>query len=166
MAVVVETAVLHLLVSRWKVAVAWVLTGLAMYSIAWLLGDFHAARLNPTLVTKSGLHLRAGLRWRADLGWADIESVHDAAPREPDIRFVLWGKPDFWIECRGPTIVTGPFGLQRRVRFMGVGVDTPMKLREAIQGRLVADELDGHAKDQDGSRPIIPHGHGQITENA
>jgi len=136
MAVAVETAVMHLLVSLWMVPVAWVLTALGVYSMAWLLGDFHAARLNPSILTDSGLHLRTGLRWRTDLVWADILGIHDGAPSEKDVKLTLWGGPDFWIECRDPAVVIGPFGLERRVRFLGLGVDDTLEFREAIQARV------------------------------
>ncbi|MBT8403221.1 MAG: hypothetical protein KJP18_05135, partial [Gemmatimonadetes bacterium] len=62
MAVVAETVAVHLVVSRWSVGVAWVLTALSVYSGIWLLGDLLAARHNPTVLTDDDLHLRLGLR--------------------------------------------------------------------------------------------------------
>jgi len=133
--VLVETAAVHLLVSLWLGPVAWVLTALGIYSMVWLLGDFHAARLNPSFLTESHLHLRTGLRWSADIPLADIVGVHDAPPAGKVVRMTMFGAPDFWLECAEPTVVAGVFGIQRRVRFIGVGVDDPAGFRNAIGSR-------------------------------
>ena len=133
MAVVVETAVLHLLVSLWVGWVAWILTGLSVYSLIWLLGDFQAARLNPSLLTESHLHLRTGLRWQADLAWMEIIGIHGDPPPEKHVKMTLFGAPEFWIECSDPTVVRGFFGIERHVRFIGLGVDDPEGFRREIQ---------------------------------
>ena len=144
MAVVVETAVLHLLLSLWIGWVAWIPTGLGIYSAAWLLGDFQAARLNPSLLTDSRLHLRTGLRWQADLDRTEIVGIHDEIPSEKNVKMTLLGAPDFWIECREPVVVHGLFGIERPVRFIGIGVDDPEKFRYEIQaGHPAGDPSDG-----------------------
>jgi hypothetical protein len=136
----IETSALHLLVSLWRGSVAWVLTGLGAYSMVWLLGDFHAARHNPSLLTESHLHLRTGLRWSADIALVDIVGVHAAEPEGKSVRMTMFGAPDFWIESAEPTVVAGFFGIQRRVRFLGVGVDDVDALRKAIEGRCATSQ--------------------------
>lgn len=136
MAVLVETAVVHLLVSLWIGWVAWILTISGLSSILWLLRDFNAARLNPSVVTESGLELRTGLRWRADLDWTEIVGIHDTPPEEESVTMTLLGQPDFWLECRQPNVVHGVFGIERSVKFIGLGVDDPIEFRTAIQARI------------------------------
>jgi hypothetical protein len=136
MAIVVETGAVHLLVALWWEPVAWVLTILGVYSVFWLLGDFNAARSMPSLLTDRDLHLRAGLRWSADVPLSEIRSVHEDAPDGETVDLALWGRPDLWLETRGPVRVQGPFGLVRQVRYLGVGVDDPRAVRRAIdEGR-------------------------------
>ena len=135
MAIVVETGAVHLLVALWWEPVAWVLTILGVYSVFWLLGDLNAARAMPSVLTDRDLHLRAGLRWSADVPLSEILATHDAPPDEETVDLALWGKPDLWLETREPVPVQGPFGLVRHVRFLGVGVDDPPAFRAAIESR-------------------------------
>lgn len=137
MAVLVETAVVHMLVSQWIVWLAWILTASGISSIVWLLRDFNAARLNPSLITESGLELRTGLRWRADIDWAEVFGTLDEQPAdEESVSMTLFGQPDFWLECRQPILVHGPFGIKRNVRLIGLGVDDSGGFRTAIQSRI------------------------------
>jgi hypothetical protein len=136
MAVLVETAILHLLLSLWIGRAAWIVTALGIYSVLWLVGDFQAARLNPSLSADAGLHLRTGLRWSADLRWTDIVRIQDGPPTEPSVRMALFGKPDLWLECREAMVVVGLFGMERRVRFLGLGLDDPEEFRRAALSEL------------------------------
>lgn len=137
MAVLVETAVVHMLVSQWISWVAWILTASGVYSVVWLLRDFNAARLNPSLITESGLELRTGLRWRADIAWTEALGTHDEPPAEEEgVSMTLFGQPDFWLECKRTIVVRGPFGIERNVRFIGLGVDDSGGFRTAIQSRI------------------------------
>lgn len=111
------------------------LTGLRAYSLAWLLGDFQAARLNPSLLSGSRLHLRTGLRWQADLALEEIIAVHDQAPAEKHVKMVMFGSPDFWLECSDPVLVRGLFGIERRVKFLGLGLDDPDGFRGETDSR-------------------------------
>ncbi len=138
MAVVVETAVVHLLVSLWIGWLAWLLTGLGVYSLAWLLGDFQAARLNPSLLTESHLYLRTGLRWQADLALEEIIAVHSQSPSEKYVKMVMFGSSDLWLECSEPILVRGIFGIERRVKFVGLGLDDPDGFRKEVQSRIVS----------------------------
>ncbi len=65
--VAVETVGVHLVVSLWSPVTAWVLTGLALYSLLWILGDLNAVRLSPHRLDQGTLHLRVGFRWAADV---------------------------------------------------------------------------------------------------
>jgi len=133
MAIVVETGAVHLLVALWSEPVAWVLTIVSVYSVLWLLGDFNAARSMPSVLTDRTLHLRAGLRWSADIPRAGIVAIHDTPPTETAVDLAMWGTPDFWLETREPVLARGPFGLDRRARFVGVAVDDPAALRKAVE---------------------------------
>ena len=113
----------------------------SIYSILWLLGDLHAARLNPSLSTDRGLHLRTGLRWRADLSWADIETLLDDPPEGRSVSMTLFGKPDLWLQCRDEVLVGGPFGIERRVRVLGLGLDDPAEFRRVAGPRITGREM-------------------------
>lgn len=136
MAVLVETAILHLLLSLWIGRAAWIVTALGIYSVLWLVGDFQAARLNPSLSADAGLHLRTGLRWCVDLRWTDVSAIREDPPVEASVRMTLFGKPDLWLECHEPMVVVGLFGMERRVRFLGLGLDDPQEFRRVVHSEL------------------------------
>ncbi len=136
---VIETGVVHLLVGLWSPRLAWVLSALGAYTILWLLGDFHAARLNQTLVSDFGLHLRTGLRWHTDVAWSEIQSIRTERPTEDAVKMTLFGKPDFWIEFRQPKRIVGILGIERRARFAGLGIDDPQGFRSMVESRISED---------------------------
>lgn len=133
---VVETASAHLLLGLWSGRAAWISTALGAYSGVWLLGDYHAARLNPTFATRHELVLRVGLRWHARVRWSELIGVHAREPGEPSLRMTMLGAPDLWLEVAEPVRVVGPFGITRSARYLGVGVDTPDQLRALLLERM------------------------------
>lgn len=131
----VETSVAHLLLGLWSPKAAWLSTILGIYSGIWLLGDYHAARLNPTSVNDHELTLNVGLRWHTVLAWSDIVGIHDDDPADASLRMTMFGAPDFWLELARPVRVLGPFGIVREARAVGVAVDAPSELRALIAER-------------------------------
>ncbi|MCI0697760.1 hypothetical protein L0337_37905 [candidate division KSB1 bacterium] len=133
---IVETAALHILLQQWSTLAAWIFTGLSLYSLLWLIGDYHAQRLHPIVLSKTHLHLRAGLRWRATITLSDIEAVQKANPRERKaadyVSFAIFGQPRLVIDLKQPVIVTGLFGITRKVRRIGLAVDDERQFREAL----------------------------------
>jgi hypothetical protein len=63
----IEIVSVHLLVARASITAAWVLTGLGLYAVLWILGDFQAVRLRPLVVEDEVLRVRLGLRWSLDI---------------------------------------------------------------------------------------------------
>lgn len=92
-----ETVAVHLLLQQWSDMAAWIVTGLSIYSLLWIIGDFQAARLHPIVLAGDSLHLRLGLRWRVTIDIADIEGIQKpsrADEKRPDyVRFALAGTP-------------------------------------------------------------------------
>lgn len=130
-----ETLVVHVLLARWSVAAAWVATGLAIYSALWLVGDYHAARLNPSSVSRRGLALRLGLRWRADVPWSAVAELTKEAPDARTLKMTLFGRPDAWLVFREPVEVSGLLGIRRRVEAVGVAMDDTDAFGAAVAAR-------------------------------
>jgi hypothetical protein len=138
--ILIETSIAHLLLRQWSLTAAWVSTALGIYAGVWLMGDYHAARLNPSTATDHALTLNVGLRWHAVIAWPDVAGVHDRKPADRSQRMTLLGAPDFWLELERPVRVFGPFGIVRDVRAVGVGVDAPSQLRELIRERMSSND--------------------------
>lgn len=132
MLIVVESFALHLLLWLWSPVAAWGMTFLSGYSLLWLLGDYHAARLNPITVDRERLDVTVGVRWHAVVARPQIRGTTDTPPSEPAVRLTLSGRPDFWLVLDEPVSVRGPFGIERRARYLGMGADDAIELRAAL----------------------------------
>lgn len=132
---IVETFALHMIVMRWSVLIAWILTVLSLYSALWLVGDYHAIRVHPIIITPERLYLRTGLRWRADIPMENVEGVEIGSaknPKAPDYlrASILW--PRATLILKTPVEIHGLFGRKKKASRIGLSVDDPEALRAAL----------------------------------
>jgi hypothetical protein len=137
LAMTVETVGLHVLVSRWQPAVAWVLTTLSVFTMVWLLGDYHGLRLNPHVLDAQTLRVRVGLRWRTDLPRTAIREVRRyRETRDGDaLALAPLGEPALVIELDRPVTVDGMFGMRREADVLAIAVDDATALQAALTRR-------------------------------
>lgn len=126
--VVIETVGVHLLVSQWSQVSAWILTGLSLYAIVWLLGDFRAMHFRPIRIIGSQLHLRVGLRWEASIPLLDIGGASRSLPpnSKPDrsaLVLRIAGATNVRLVFTRPIKFIGPYGISRRVTSLHLHVD-------------------------------------------
>jgi len=136
-ALVVETTAVHLLLRLWSPVAAWVLTGISLYTLVWLLGDLHAVRLRPLQICDETLHLRLGLRWTASIPLESIRAVQDPQDAEQSrgrehLKAVLAGAPNRRIRLTGPIRAVGLYGLTRQVTTIDLHIDDPADFDAAL----------------------------------
>lgn len=138
LAMTVEIVPVHLLLSLWSPTAAWVLTGLSLYGFLWLIGDYRALRLRPSVVRGDVLELRLGLRWNARVPLTSIRAVGRTGARPPArstpgyLQAVVLGEPTHLLELSEPVAVLGPYGWRKVARRIGITVDD----EEALEGLL------------------------------
>jgi hypothetical protein len=134
LATIVEGVVVHLVVGHAHPAAAWVMTGLGVYAVLWLVGHDRALAARTLEVTPEHLVLRAGLRLSARVPWSSIEgtgsrtgaaALHVDATRPAEANVV--------VRFRSPVEVTAALGLRRRVASVAMCVDDPDGLVAAIR---------------------------------
>jgi hypothetical protein len=147
---VLELVGAHFLVSAWwGRGAAWVLTGLSLYGLVWLLGFYQAVRLRPVTVGSDSLRVRVGLRWSVSVPFSQIEAVLQPAADQAHqkgadyLRAVVLGEPQFIIRLREPLTAHGLYGASRRVRAVGVAVDDPVGFKDAVMARFRAQQPPG-----------------------
>ncbi len=120
---VVETVILHVVLAHYAPTLAIVSTVLSIYSVAWLIGEAHAARLSPLRVIGDDLVIERGAIRRAIVPRAVIASA-TAIDGKVDgaVDLSLLG-PNVLLELREPVIVHGMFGRQRRADKIMLSVD-------------------------------------------
>jgi hypothetical protein len=143
LAIAGEAVPVHLLLSRWSVKAAWVVSALGLYGALWLIGDYRAMRLRPTRLDGSVLRLRFGLRWSLDVPFARIRAVRESgrgdAAAAVDLTLALRGAKTVRLEFDGSLVAHGIYGRRRTVRSVDVGVDEPARLAAGIRRRSNAD---------------------------
>ena len=123
---ILETFGLHLVIQHWSPTAAWVLTALSIYSLLWIIGDYHAVRLHPIVLGTHTLYIRTGLRWRVDIDWMNIAAVRRTTGQKPAHRYLnaaVFGEPRFVLQLKEPVIAHGLFGSQKQVSYIGLTVD-------------------------------------------
>jgi hypothetical protein len=134
-----ETLGFHLLIQHWSAPLAWSLTLLSLYSLLWIMGDYHAARLHPIILTPEQVHIRTGLRWRIDVAWTAIAAVQMGMPRtrlHSYVNAAVYGEPQLVLHLKEPVMAYGILGMRKSVRHIGLTVDDPRRFHAEVTQRL------------------------------
>jgi hypothetical protein len=143
-----EMGIVHLVVQRRSATLAWVLTGLAAYGALWIVADYRACRRRPLRVVDGVLRVRFGLRWSLDVPLDRIKAFRTPTAQEVatkpalDLRLALPGSSLRILELDRPVEALGMYGLRRTVRALGLGLDAPHLLAEALDARGGGSTLD------------------------
>lgn len=136
----IEIVAVHALVWLWSPVAAWILTGISVYALFWLIGDTQAIRLRPIHVSEKTLKVRVGLRWTIEAPVAMIDRVvvpsDGTLPRRTPgyLSAVLLGSsPNRRIELKGAVDALGPYGLSRSVKTIDLQVDEPARFDAALK---------------------------------
>ena len=142
----IETAVVHLLVERWRATAAWGLSIVSLYGVIWLLGHLQSVRLRPMLLTSDSLHVRIGLLWNVRVPYTRIARVVRLARRDVParsapgyLRAAPLGPPQLLLELREPVDVEGLYGYTKRgVLRIGISVDDRDRFATELEARVPA----------------------------
>jgi hypothetical protein len=135
--VIGESVATHLLVALASPLAAWIATVSSAYALLWIIADCHAIRLYPHAVVGETLHLRLGIRWRAAVPLADIESITSIhAVPEGAFSLALF-EPSVLVTLRAPTEVRGLFGRTRRADRIALTIDDPARLHAQIRAAIM-----------------------------
>lgn len=122
----VETAAVHMLVAKFSLVAACVLTMLSIYTMLWMVADARAVVLNPLLVGKDELVARWGLATceRIPLTLVAHVNAHDPGIEKREVlNLAAMGSQPCWIELAQPIEVRGLLGAPRSVRAIKVSPD-------------------------------------------
>ncbi len=127
-----EVLAVHFLLARWSLLAAWIFTSISAYGALWLVADFRATVLRPTLVGPRNIVLRAGLRWTVDLPRVQIESMGRTEPQagQQKINLGLMGGASHWLILKEPILAHGPYGISKQVLAIGLSPDNVRQWEE------------------------------------
>ncbi|MFE8699499.1 hypothetical protein ACFYKX_02555 [Cytobacillus sp. FJAT-54145] len=153
-ATIIESVGLHYLLHQWNEIVAYILLFLNVYGVLYFLGEIHATRLTPFLLTDKQLYLQTGLAKSMDLPLQQIKEFkyYDGPEKftrkELDTLFdarvadFISEKPTFEILLNEPQTMNLMYGIERKVDRIVLNVDEPNQFYEELNKRLVQKNID------------------------
>jgi len=135
--IVFETAGVHLLIQHWSRIAAWTFTALDAYAVWWIIGDYLALRLRPTLVRPDAIELRYGFRLTATIprtNIAAVEPISDEAQwkRKGTVKLALLEQPKYLIRLREPVVAKLIAGIRRSVDAIAILPDDSAAFERAF----------------------------------
>jgi hypothetical protein len=138
---VVELIAVHLLVQHyWSTTGAWILSILTAYAGIWLLSEWRAHRLRPTIITADALLLRAGVRWEVAIPFERIQSFRRISALEEKPRgtlnLVAVGDALFEVTANAPVVASGPYGFRKSTQCVWFTIDDAEDFEVALSVRM------------------------------
>ena len=145
---VVELIGIHVLVQHyWSVTGAWILSAISAYAGIWLLSEWHAHRLRPTMITGDSLVLRAGVRWEMSIPLQRIQSFRRVSAIEDQpkgtLNLVALGDPLFEVTTDVPINAHGVYGMSKSTDCVWFTIDDADDFQKVLSSRLPIG--DGHS---------------------
>jgi hypothetical protein len=119
---VMEAGLVHLVVARWSVTGAWVLTALSLYGMIWLTAVARAFVLRPVLVQEGVLIARGGLLWTLRVPVHAICAI-ETGSADYELKLPPASEPNVVLRFGEPVIASGMYGMTRRASSVGLAVD-------------------------------------------
>ncbi len=140
---IAETVGLHLLLSLWNPALAWMATAASLYALVWLSALYQSVRLHPTVLDGQRLTIGAGMNGTVEIGLdqiSRIDLVQSANHRQVDyLRGAVMTEANLLIALKYPAMAVDLGGRPKPVGLIGLYVDDPTGLRQAIWAATAPD---------------------------
>lgn len=135
----VETFVLHYWLSSFSSVLAWVLTGLSLYSLFFIFGDRNALHHRPVTVSSTGITLLTGIRWEVVIPFELIEKIELREGDEHKEKFVnlsAFGHGNVVISLKEKVVVKGIYGIKKSTDKLVLSIDDNTQFFELIPKRI------------------------------
>ncbi|MED3656050.1 hypothetical protein P4489_17380 [Heyndrickxia sporothermodurans] len=146
-AMVFEIVAVHVIVSNFSATAAWILTGLDVYALLFIISDYQAIRLSPVVIDSNGIHFQKGIRQYGFVSWEQIYGVNEntKSPQEIDqdgqsIALALHGLEKdpipYVIKLKEPVEIRKIFGFKKTIESIYLKMDEPHKFNETVRSYL------------------------------
>jgi hypothetical protein len=135
LASLLEVLPVHLIVSRFSLTAAWILTALSLYGALWAIALGRSFRLRPTLVGPEEIVVRFGLLFSLRIPLSAIRSI-TRSPIANAMPVPRRTPPTLFLEFARPLEVRKMFGFTRQITAIGISADDDHALERAIRERL------------------------------
>lgn len=148
--VAIETAVFHILLTKWSNFAAWILTFISIYSGVQIFGFLKSMFKRPISIENNKIFLRYGIMNEATINIEDIESIEvsskDVELNKETRKLSFLGELEshnLIIKLKKENTLIGLYGMKRKFRNLILHVDDNIKFKDfvfnALQQRFIAN---------------------------
>lgn len=139
---VVEGLLVHVLVERWSLPAAWVLSGLTALGMLWMLAYGRALATRPVTVSHRRLYLRSGLHWTASTPLANLAGAcaYNAETDQDASKIAIDVKPNVTLTFTQPVRLLGLYWFEKETSKIALHVDDARGFLAALPNTLSAAE--------------------------
>ncbi|MEM7486141.1 MAG: hypothetical protein AAF348_13120 [Bacteroidota bacterium] len=138
--VAIETFVFHILIAKWSVLVAWILTFLSIYSGIQIFGFLKSMLKIPISIEGDKLYLRYGIMSESVVDLSDVDAIElSSASIELDsetkkLSFLGELEPhNIVIRLKKENVLTGLYGIKKRYKNLVLFVDDAVTFKNSIE---------------------------------
>ncbi|MFD2565418.1 hypothetical protein [Aquimarina rubra] len=141
--VAIETFVLHILLQKWNITVAWILTFLSIYSGIQLLGFLKSMSKRPISIKDDKLYLRYGIMNETTIDLKSIESIEisskDLELNTETRKLSFLGELESHnvvIRLKEENTLIGLYGIKRKYKNLALHIDNKNEFKNRINNAL------------------------------
>ena len=139
--VLVETFVFHILIERWSPVVAWIGTGLSLYTMVQIIGIIKSTSRRPIILKDEKVVLRFGIMAETAIAYEDIERIelsqrtisHNPLAKKLGTELT---SHNVVIYLKKENILHGLFGIKNNFNILSLFVDDHKKFKEEIDQKI------------------------------
>jgi hypothetical protein len=139
----IETAGVHLIINLWNSTIAWVLTGLSIYTCMQLFAHIRAIKARPIVLSENSIDIHNGLAGDAYISFANIEKIEGGSKlpqNKKGVKIALLKELENYnviIYLKAPIEVTKIFGIKKNTDTVLFFVDKPNDFLNAVNTKMI-----------------------------
>ena len=137
----VETVALHWWLASFSEVLAWVLTGLSVYSVFFIIGDRNSMRHRPMVIGHESLNLQMGIRWKVEVPFSQIQNVSLREADDTSEKFAnlsSFGFGNVVLELASPITLRGIYGIKKTTDKIALSIDERSRFVQLLEERMSA----------------------------
>ena len=136
----IEIFALHILLMGWSELLAWILSGLSIYTAVQVLGFAKSLSQRPILVDENGLNLHYGILNEVKIPFEDIDQIQLSTKSVENMEEAKTLSPigdleghNVMIRLNRRSTMTGLYGIRKDFKTLALYVDNPKEFQQKVE---------------------------------
>jgi hypothetical protein len=138
--ILIETFAIHLILFRWSLFAAWILTALSFYTAIQIFGIARSLSKRPISINNDTLSLKYGVLYEAEIRFLDIEKITLSSKSIEKDEFTKLFSPLGELESHNVIIhlkneieIIGFYGLKKKINVIAMHLDEPVDFKQKLE---------------------------------